>query len=336
VGASKSQDTSRDTPPNSRPPDFLFGTELGRLECFALIFAMDAWYIRHRTISFGPAPAAGIWKELLMITAARASIFSLMAAAVMLSVAPAAFAQSVGLSGSCDDKNSGPFLKAAADKMVVRSGEAVTLTASTNDNSPVFYMWRADTGRIYGTGASVRFDTTGLGPGRYDVVLMGRSDRCGVARLVTTIEVQGCPELQLTADSLSVTAGQSVELSATGYSANTVYNWTVNVTKLEPLPPSTLLFNTNDSRLDNADKAQLDDTSLRAQQDPNAKVLVYGTSTKGAKSGLAKRRAERTRDYLVNEKNIDPARVELRFKDNADQDSVQVIIVPAGADMPQD
>jgi hypothetical protein len=240
-------------------------------------------------------------------------------------------------------------------------------------------MWRADTGRIYGTGASVRFDTTGLGPGRYDVVLMGRSDKCGVARLVTTIEVQGCPELQLTADSLSVTAGQSVELSATGYSANTVYNWTttagvisgtgstvrletrglpsgsitvrvagtdadcnaeqalvVNVTKLEPLPPSTLLFNTNDSRLDNADKAQLDDTSLRAQQDPNAKVLIYGTSTKGAKSGLAKRRAERTRDYLVNEKNIDPARVELRFKDNAEQDSVQVIIVPAGADMPQD
>jgi hypothetical protein len=315
-----------------------------------------------------------------MIPAARASIFTLLAAAVLLSVAPAAFAQSVGLGGSCDDKNSGPFVRAAADKMVVRSGEAVTLTASgPSDGSPVFFMWRADTGRIYGTGASIRYDTTGLNPGRYDVVLMGRSDKCGVARVVTTIEVQGCPELRLTAEALSVTAGQSVELSATGYSANTVYTWTttlgaisgtgstvrletkglpsgpitvrvagtdadcnaeqtlvVNVTKLEPLPPSTLLFNANDSRLDNADKAQLDDSSLRAQQDPNARILVYGTSTKGGRSGLAKKRAERTRDYLVNEKNIDPSRVELRFKDNADQDSVQVIIVPAGADMPQD
>jgi len=313
-----------------------------------------------------------------MISAARVSILSLCAAAFMLSVAPAAFAQSVGLGGSCDDKNNGPLIKAAADKMVVRSGESVALTATgPTDGSPVFFMWRADTGRIYGTGAAVRFDTTGLNPGRYDVVLMGRSDRCGVARIVTTIEVQGCPDLSLTADSLSVTAGQSVELSASGYSANTVYAWTasagsivgsgstvrletrglpsgpisvrvtgtdadcnaeqalvVNVTKLEPLPPSTLLFNANDSRLDNADKAQLDDSSLRAQQDPNAKILVFGTSTKGARSNLAKRRAERTRDYLVNEKNIDPSRIELRFKDDASQDSVQVIIVPAGADMP--
>lgn len=313
-----------------------------------------------------------------MMRAARTFTF-LSAVAATMAFSTSTMAQQIGLGGNCSDEGR-PSVQCVADKMTVKAGDSVRLTASGTSpkNEPLTYMWRVENGHIFGSGANVRFDTTGLTPGRYDVVLMGRGLSCGVARCVSTIEVAGCPDLSINADSTSVVAGQTVELSTAGYAGGATYHWTasagsvtesgatahldtkglpsgpitvrvaavdtdcnaeqsltVNVTKPEPLPPSVLLFNSNDSRLDNADKAQLDDSALRAGQDPSSRVVVIAGADAGGRSGIAQRRANRTRDYLVNEKGIDPSRVEVRTNGTT-PNSVQVVIVPQGADVPQD
>jgi outer membrane protein OmpA-like peptidoglycan-associated protein len=281
----------------------------------------------------------------------------------------------IGLGGNCVN-DSTVTIGCDADNAVVRAGQTVTLTA--NGGSGLRWMWRADNGRIFGSGGSVRFDTTGLAPGRYDVVLLGRgASGCGVSRCVRTIEVASCPDLAINVDRTSVTSGETLTFSAAGYTGGAAYTWTASGGRLTPagtsatldttgsdsgtivvrvnavdaecnaaqevaisvvrpqaLPPSLLNFNDNESRLDNEDKAQLDDVVIRAGQDITARVVVVGSSRAGERAGVARRRAERTRDYLINEKGIDPSRVEIRSQESAPQGSVQVYIVPPGAQVP--
>lgn len=291
----------------------------------------------------------------------------------LMSLAQPAAAQ-IGLGGNCVSDGA-PQIGCDADMTVVRAGQSVTLTATGGGGAR--YMWRADNGRIFGSGSSVRFDTTGLAPGRYDIILMGRGAGCAVARCVKTIEVAGCPDLALVADKTSVTSGERVSLAASGFAPSASYQWTasggrisgsgteatlettgantgtivvrvsandpdcnatqevgISVVRPQALPPSLLSFNANESRLDNEDKAQLDDVILRSQQDVSARVVIIGAATSGERAGIARRRADRTRDYLVNEKGFDPARIDIRTQENAAQGSVQVYVVPAGASVP--
>jgi outer membrane protein OmpA-like peptidoglycan-associated protein len=285
-------------------------------------------------------------------------------------------AQQIGFGNDCANA-SGPAVTSAADRATVKVGEAVTVTASVNApaGEPIAYMWRAENGRVFGSGPTVRFDTTSLAPGRYEVSVMTRGRVCGVSRSTTTIEVAGCPTLTLAADKASIAAGESVLLTVGGYAGAANFQWsatggeieqtgatarletaglssgtvtvrvrasdpdctadeqvTITVAKPETIPPSLLYFNPNDSRLDNADKAQLDDVALRAGQEITSRIVITGSSRAGERSGVARRRAERTRDYLVNEKGIDPSRVEVRANEGTGaQASVQLDITPSGA-----
>jgi hypothetical protein len=300
---------------------------------------------------------------------------SIAAAGLAAMLACPAAAQQIGFGSNCASAG-GPSVTAVADRATVRVGETVTLTAtaSTPTGEPVTYMWRAEQGRIFGSGPSVRYDTTNLTPGRYEVLVMTRGRVCGVSRATATVEVAGCPALTLSADKQTVTVGESVLLTVAGAPDAANFTWsassgevepagatarletaglptgtvtvrvsatdptckmdqelTISVTKPEAIPPSLLFFNPNESRLDNADKAQLDDVMLRAGVEITSRIVITGSSAAGERSGIARRRAERTRDYLVNEKGLDPSRVEIRANEaTAPQGSVQVEIVQAG------
>jgi outer membrane protein OmpA-like peptidoglycan-associated protein len=94
------------------------------------------------------------------------------------------------------------------------------------------------------------------------------------------------------------------------------------------------------TRVDNAAKAMLDRYADALAADPNSTAVIVGYDngaervSKGHRKALPARvaalRAMNTKAYLVEEKGIDPRRIELR---TATENAQQVIlwIVPAGA-----
>jgi outer membrane protein OmpA-like peptidoglycan-associated protein len=73
-------------------------------------------------------------------------------------------------------------------------------------------------------------------------------------------------------------------------------------------------FPRNLARLNNVDKACLDDTATRLKSDPRSRVIVVGYADAGERMPevIARRRAEAVRDYLVKERGIEESRITVR------------------------
>src|SRR5258705_5809 len=103
-------------------------------------------------------------------------------------------------------------------------------------------------------------------------------------------------------------------------------------------------FPRNLSRISNVDKACLDDVAQRLSADPRARVIVIGHSdSKETGSALAKQRADAVKTYLVRERNVDEARIEVRSAGSTKMLAaagdpgnrrVEVWFVPEGATIP--
>jgi hypothetical protein len=300
--------------------------------------------------------------------------------AASLACAGDVLAQETGIGKACTDAGDRPELALNVAQASVQSGTRVALTATgkNSKNETIEYMWHADNGKIFGRGASVEFDTTGLGPGRYDVVLMGRGKKCATARLVKTIEVYGCPPgLTLSANNMRVNAGEVVTIRAEGVPANFGLRWTASegrvtqngdsitvdtagvasdtitvsavsldvpdcgtqlaiaVAKPPVALPDILTFPMTGGRLNNANKAVLDDVTIRGAQDVGSRIIITGKSTANERAGVARARAENARNYLVGEKGIDPSRIEVRIQErSAAEGGIEIAIVPPGAQAP--
>jgi hypothetical protein len=306
----------------------------------------------------------------------RCTIAALFATA--LAFATTAAAQERGIGRACPETgDDAPQLALNLDSASpVLAGTHVKLTATgTSSRGDVEYMWHADQGRIFGRGNSVEFDTTGLAPGRYDVVAMARARRCAVARVVKTVEVVGCPPgLRLSANNVRVNAGEVVTVTAEGVPAGFGLNWTASaghvtqtadgvtidtadiaadtitvsatsasvpdcggdiqiaVVKPPVVLPDILNFPMTGGRLNNANKAVLDDVTIRGSQDVGSKIIITGKSTTNERAGLARIRAENARNYLVGEKGIDPSRIEIRTQERtATEGGIEIAVVPPGA-----
>jgi outer membrane protein OmpA-like peptidoglycan-associated protein/opacity protein-like surface antigen len=91
--------------------------------------------------------------------------------------------------------NRPPTLSCSTDRNSVLIGETVqiTATASDPDNDPLAYSWKSTGGRIHGTEASVKFDSTGTKAGHYAIDGHVDDGRGGVADCQLAIEVQEPP-----------------------------------------------------------------------------------------------------------------------------------------------
>jgi len=90
-------------------------------------------------------------------------------------------------------------------------------------------------------------------------------------------------------------------------------------------------------RVDNEAKACLDDVALNLQRSADAKAVLVGSSAPNEKHAdtQAAERAVNTKAYLVNEKGIDPSRIDVRTG-TAGSDTVQNYLVPSGATFDSD
>ena len=106
-------------------------------------------------------------------------------------------------------------------------------------------------------------------------------------------------------------------------------------------------FPRNRTRLNNVDKACLDDLASRLKQDPRSRVVAIGHADSAEKDpeALGTRRAEAVKTYLVKERGIDEGRIEVRTvgatrpaseTERALNRRVQVFFVPEGGAAPED
>ncbi|MCM2256814.1 MAG: transporter [Vicinamibacteria bacterium] len=205
--------------------------------------------------------------------------------------------------------NRAPTASCEVERATIAVGENVGLraVASDADGDGLNYTWTTTTGTITGTGANVRLDSKGVAaPATLTANLRVSDGRGGIADAVCTVRIPA-PEKR----------PETFTCDSTGF----------------PL---------NRARLNNIDKACLDDVAARLRQDPRSRVIVIGHADAAERRPdlLARQRGEAAKTYLVGERGIEEARVAVRtapVERSTDAASarkhrrVEVIFVPAGA-----
>ena len=197
-----------------------------------------------------------------------------------------------------------PVMSCSVDRGSVMAGERASImaNASSPQNFPLTYTWRANSGQVVGTGSTVQFDTTGLGPGSYTIT--GRVD-----------DGHG--------QAADCTANVRVEQPPAPPQASKI-----NDCAFKPALSS---------RVDNVCKRVLDDVALRLQNEPKGTVVIIGFADPKDKKAakLSTDRAQNASAYLVG-KGIDQSRITVRpgtgqeGAGDANQ-RVDIIWVPDGA-----
>ncbi len=206
--------------------------------------------------------------------------------------------------------------EAVASPTSVEPGTPVTLRATATGGGNYTFNWSATGGRLSATtGSEVTVDTTGLTEGTFTVTVNVATDktRCD----------QPCPGSSCT----------------TSFAVRPI----VVPPPIQPIIPcGPIFFKFNSARINNEHKACLDEIALRMQQDPRAALVVDGHRDASERVGISLTRANNARDYLVNEKGVDSARITVRnYGDTCAHESgdmnlnrrVEFFIIPAGSNM---
>ncbi len=212
-----------------------------------------------------------------------------------------------------------PTVSLSANPTSVNPGESSTITTSavSPQNRPLTYSYNATAGSISGTTPSTTLSTVGAEPGPITVTGTVSDDK-----------------------SHSVSASTSVNVIAP---------------PPPPPPPAPLVSSmcsvsferdgARPTRVDNEAKACLDDIALNLQRSSDARLALVGNEDAkeqaadakeaklkqhNQKPNTAAERAVNTKQYLVNEKGIDPSRI-LLYTGTDDAKTVTTTLIPVGA-----
>ncbi len=218
-----------------------------------------------------------------------------------------------------------PTISCSANPSSVNPGDSSTISsnAASPQNRPLTYSYNATAGSISGTTSSTMLSTAGAAPGPITVT-------CGV----------------------SDDKGHSVSATT---SVNVIAPPPPPPPALPPAPQATSMCSvsferdsTRPTRVDNEAKACLDDIALNLQRTTDTKLALVGNEDAKEKAAEAKdaklkqhtqkpsdaaQRAVNTKQYLVNEKGIDPSRIML-YTGSDDARTVATTLIPVGAANP--
>ena len=212
-----------------------------------------------------------------------------------------------------------PTIACTANPTTVKPGESSTITCNgvSPQSRPLTYSYSASAGTVNGTGNTATLSTAGAPSGTITVTGTVQDDRGQTASATTTVNVEAPPPPPTP-------------------KTQTLCSIQFNKDKRRP------------ARVDNEAKACLDDVALNAQQKADAALVVVGNSaptptpkTKYQRlhavtaAQLAAQRAVNTKAYLVTEKGLDAARIQVRTGTNG-QNEVEDYLVPAGANFDND
>ncbi|MGA8110255.1 MAG: OmpA family protein [Acidobacteriaceae bacterium] len=210
-----------------------------------------------------------------------------------------------------------PTISCSANPSTVKPGESSTITASgvSPQNRPLTYSYSASAGSINGSGTSAMLSTTGAPSGSITVTCNVQDDKGHSASGTATVDVEAPPPPP---------APKTQTLCAIQFDRDTH----------------------RPARVNNEDKACLDDVALNAQQKPDATIVVVGNSAPLPEhhgrhrhamtaEDLAAQRAVNTKDYLVSDKGIDASRIQVKTGTGSTNE-VEDYLVPAGANFDTD
>lgn len=194
-----------------------------------------------------------------------------------------------------------PTITCSATPNEATSGTEIAITTSggSPQNRPLTYSYASTAGEVTSSGPTAKLSTAGLDAGVITVT-------CNVV------------------DDLGKTA------SATAMVTLTVPPKPV---ALATLPMCSVSFERDKRRpvrVDNEGKGCLDDVALSLNQHPDSKLVIVGDYLMPEKPDFAEQRALNVRQYLTEEKGIDPARIELRVGQGGGK-NVANTLVPTGA-----
>jgi hypothetical protein len=203
-----------------------------------------------------------------------------------------------------------PSLSCSANPAIVRPAETVTISAHgiSPQNRPLQFGFISSAGSITPKGHEATLRLADVRPGVITIACNVSDDQQQIASATTTVTV----------------------LAPAAAGAKTRALCSVDFGRDAKRP----------ARLDNEGKACLDEVATDAKQYPESRlVLVGGDAPRSALRGetevLAVKRSIDARDYLVNDKGIDPQRIQVR-KGNAGSTELNAYLVAAGADFERD
>jgi hypothetical protein len=82
-------------------------------------------------------------------------------------------------------------------------------------------------------------------------------------------------------------------------------------------------------------KARLDNLGIELQNDPTTTSYIIAYAGRTSKTGQAEKLLARAKDYLVQKRGIDPARIVIQNGGYREEDCVELWVVPQGATPPQ-
>jgi opacity protein-like surface antigen len=212
-----------------------------------------------------------------------------------------------------------PTISCSANPLSVNPGDSSTIASSavSPQNRPLTFSYNATAGSISGTTPSTTLSTVGAAPGPITVTCNVVDDKGQSASAATSVNVIAPPP--------------------------------------PPSPPAPLASSlcpvsferdaTRPTRVDNEAKACLDDIALNLQRSTDAKLALVGNEDAKEQAAEARKaklkprvqkpsdaveRAVNTKQYLVNEKGIDPSRIML-YIGTDDSKTVTSTLIPAGA-----
>jgi hypothetical protein len=194
-----------------------------------------------------------------------------------------------------------PTLTCSANPSTAVSGTdiAISTVGTSPQNRPLTYSYTATAGVINSAGPTAILSTAGLSPSTITVTCNAVDDLGQPAKATTDVIITAPPVPVIP---------QTQQLCSLSFARDL----------RRPV------------RVDNEAKGCLDDIALTLNQKTDARLIIVGNSAPTEKPDAAAERTLNARQYLTQEKGIDPSRIELRIGEPSGK-TVTDTLVPAGA-----
>jgi len=197
-----------------------------------------------------------------------------------------------------------PSLACSASPNSILPGGFSTITAEgrSPQNRPLSYSYGTTAGQITGTGSNGTLSAADVSPGAITVSCNVVDDLGQLAKATTTVTVVAPPPPP------PPPAAAARSLCSISFERD----------RKRP------------ARVDNEAKGCLDDIALELNRETDATLVVVGKHDPQEKPDAAAERTLNAKQYLTQEKGIDPSRIQLRTGETAGR-SADDILVPPGA-----